>query len=270
MKKSLLFWVSALGLLFAMGSCKIEKRLYQPGYHVEWKKAPSKKSKTDLAMNEAKKNGVKPIEVSEKVILTQVQCEIENPISASTDDGISESVLQTQRIDWWVKPQKTSSRFQEDCETLVMTDGRKLLVIVLEIAQNEIRYKKCDMPDGPTVIVDKSDVDRVVYANGAEDIISGYSAPQPSSGGERGSTESVESGKKMEVLGLLSMIFGIIGLFIAGIPLGIAALILSIISLTKFANNPGKFGGKGMAIAGMILGFVAIIGALLFIASVAA
>lgn len=268
MKKSLLFWVSALGLLFAMGSCKIEKRLYQPGYHVEWKKVPSKKSESQLAMKEAEEKGAKSAEATDSVLVSHVQSEIENGITASTENGITEGELQTQLIDWPVKTQKNPKFIQDDCETLVLTDGRKLQVIVLEIAQREIRYKKCDMPDGPTVIVDKADVDRVIYANGAEDIISGYSAPQSSSGEH--DTQNTASGKKMEVLALLSMIFGIIGLFIAGIPLGIAALILSVISLTKFANNPGKFGGKGMAIAGMILGFVAIIGALLFIASMAA
>lgn len=270
MKKSTLFWVTALGLLFVMGSCKIEKRLYQPGYHVEWKKAPSRSNKTQLVRNEVEEKNEKSIGLAEKIILTQVQPEIENLVTASADDGISEIEHSTRQSYWWVKQQKTSERVLEDCETLVLTDGRKLQVIVLEIAQNEIRYKKCDMPDGPTVIVDKEDVDRVIYANGAEDIISGYSAPQPSTGGERGITESAQKGKKMEVLGLLSMIFGIVGVFIAGIPLGIAALILSIISLTKFSNAPNRFSGKGMAIAGMILGFVAIIGALLFLAYLAA
>jgi len=65
--------------------------------------------------------------------------------------------------------------------------------------------------------------------------------------------------KKLEVLGLVSFISGIISLLIAPIFFGVAAIILSVISLVKFSNNPGKYKGKGWAIVGLVLGIISLI-----------
>lgn len=56
--------------------------------------------------------------------------------------------------------------------------------------------------------------------------------------------------KELNVLGLISMIIAIIGLFIFGIPCGVASLILGIIGIA----TAGDTKGKGMAITGTVLG----------------
>lgn len=58
--------------------------------------------------------------------------------------------------------------------------------------------------------------------------------------------------KELNVLGLISMVIAIIGLFVFGIPCGIASLILGIIGIA----TAGETRGKGMAIAGTVVGAI--------------
>lgn len=76
-------------------------------------------------------------------------------------------------------------------------------------------------------------------------------------------TNSQEKPVKIQPLAIAGLIAGIVGLFIAGIPLGIIAVIFGIIALNKIKKNPDIFRGKGLSIASVILGFIAIIGAII-------
>lgn len=65
---------------------------------------------------------------------------------------------------------------------------------------------------------------------------------------------------------IIGFISAIVGLFIAGIPLGILAIILCGIAIGKINRNPGMR-GKGLAIAGIVIGVIAIFGALIVISN---
>nr|DAD78209.1 MAG TPA: protein of unknown function (DUF4190) [Siphoviridae sp. ctrgt10] len=56
--------------------------------------------------------------------------------------------------------------------------------------------------------------------------------------------------KELNVLGLISMVIAIVGLFVFGIPCGVASLILGIIGIA----TAGDTKGKGMAVTGTVLG----------------
>lgn len=73
---------------------------------------------------------------------------------------------------------------------------------------------------------------------------------------------------KIQPLAIAGLIAGIVGLFVAGIPLGIIAVVFGFIALNKIKRNPNLFRGKGLAIASVILGFVAIIGAIIILSMV--
>jgi hypothetical protein len=72
-----------------------------------------------------------------------------------------------------------------------------------------------------------------------------------------------------QTLPTVSLILGILSvLFICcygGFPFGIAALITGYLGLNNANNNPTQYGGRGMSIAGLILGTVSLLTALLFI-----
>ena len=67
--------------------------------------------------------------------------------------------------------------------------------------------------------------------------------------------------KELNVLGLISMIIAIVGLFIFGIPCGVASLILGIIGIA----TAGDTKGKGMAITGTIIGAIDLVTVLWFV-----
>ncbi len=61
-------------------------------------------------------------------------------------------------------------------------------------------------------------------------------------------------------LSTAGLVLGIVGFFVFGFILGLLSIIFSAISLGKIAKNPGKYKGKGKAIAGLILGLIDLIG----------
>ncbi|MES2761758.1 MAG: hypothetical protein V4677_06110 [Bacteroidota bacterium] len=46
-----------------------------------------------------------------------------------------------------------------------------IVVIVKEVTQTEVKYKKAEMPDGPTYVLNKSDISKIVYKNGYTEVI---------------------------------------------------------------------------------------------------
>lgn len=66
-------------------------------------------------------------------------------------------------------------------------------------------------------------------------------------------TETNNGGaKKVNNLALISFIFSLVGLIVAGLPCGIVALITGIMGLVKFKPETEKF--KWMAIVGIVIG----------------
>ncbi len=56
-------------------------------------------------------------------------------------------------------------------DTLYKVDNTKIICKVTEIGTAEIKYKKWDNQDGPVYTVEKSEVRRIVYANGSSEMI---------------------------------------------------------------------------------------------------
>ncbi len=56
-------------------------------------------------------------------------------------------------------------------DQLFKKDNTKLEVKILEINQNEIKYKLFTYQDGPTIIVAKSDVALIIYQNGVHEVL---------------------------------------------------------------------------------------------------
>gem|GEM_PF-6595292 len=57
-----------------------------------------------------------------------------------------------------------------------------------------------------------------------------------------------------------AMVLGIIGLFVAGMILGIIALVMGLKAKKAISENPGMYGGSGKATAGIVLGIIGIVG----------
>jgi hypothetical protein len=73
-----------------------------------------------------------------------------------------------------------------------------------------------------------------------------------------------------KTLPTVSLVLGILGIVLffccyAGVPLGIGALITGFIGFNNTNKNPMQYGGRGFAIAGMIMGAISFIGLILIL-----
>jgi hypothetical protein len=145
-----------------------------------------------------------------------------------------------------------------ECDTVVLRVGEDIIGKVMEIGQEEIKYKKCENLSGPVYSIRNSEVFVIRYANGTSEFFSQRSQPYSS---------APPPVKKTEGMGLAAFICSLGGLIIAGIPLGILAVVLGASSLGKINRYPDKFMGRGFAIFGIVLGLIDIAVVLIFLAS---
>lgn len=64
----------------------------------------------------------------------------------------------------------STAGFSQDVITL--TDGRTVNAKILELTADQVKYKKTDNLEGPTYTVKISELNKIKYANGSEDIFS--------------------------------------------------------------------------------------------------
>lgn len=184
-------------------------------------------------------------------------------LTASLDIGGMPGIYISQG-QWQVKQNPESNRetivlpIKQSCDTIVLRSGEQITARILEIDSETIRYRKCDNPAGPVLILNSAQVFVIKYPNGSRDYFSNFSdADHPAQ----------TPAKKTEGLGLAGFISSLVGLFILGIPLGILSFIFGLISLGKMKRNPLKYKGRGFAIASVIIGMVDIIGAIIVLST---
>jgi hypothetical protein len=56
-------------------------------------------------------------------------------------------------------------------DTIFFKNAGKIVVLVKEVSQTEIQYKKLELPDGPMYIVSKNDIEKIIYKNGYTETI---------------------------------------------------------------------------------------------------
>lgn len=69
-----------------------------------------------------------------------------------------------------------SSSYCFSQDTIFYKNASNIVVIVKEVSQTEVQYKKVEMPDGPMYIINKNDIEKIVYKNGYTDIIKAVAA----------------------------------------------------------------------------------------------
>jgi len=152
------------------------------------------------------------------------------------------------------------------CDTIILKSGASLLGKVEEIGQSEIKYRKCNNLTGPIISISKSEVTSIHYSNGTRDFFDPSEAFIPNR--TVPTNNNINVPLKTEGLGIAGFISGLVGLFIAGIPLGAIGVVFGGISLSKIKKQPQRFKGKGFAIASIIIGIIAVVGAIIVLATV--
>ena len=260
MKKLLLFL--PVILLF---SCTVQKRKYQKGFYVNWN---NHKTRQEAPVTKAEKP-VPPKQNNTNVLQSL----------NDVDNALPEHAAKTLKFS---DPGKTAFSLRADgdsCDVLVFKDGSEIKGKVMEVGLNEIKYKRCDTPDGPMYISKKSELFMIKYANGTREVVKSEAQPErqvqttvqkPNVAKQRNYARQVAPLSIAALVfgilaivtayfGLLSLIWLIAGggwLFLISFVAAIIAVVSGFTSKRQIKENPGLFKGKALSITGTIMGMV--------------
>ena len=235
-----------LALITSFTSCTVQKRLYRNGYSVHWNSL-NKSTKSDVVNNEFENSVSELKEENSDFVSTSNEIIIQEKKVVNLKNENPE--LKKNQSEKTIDPPK--------CDLILLKNGEEISVKVLEISPTEVKYKRCDNLEGPTITINKLSILSISYSNGSKEVIKA----ENSSNTNLNSIEN-SSGRKKVGLAIASLVFGIIGFAFGG---GILALIFGVIQLSKIRMQPNVYGGKGMAIAGLIIGIIGVIFLLLLL-----
>jgi hypothetical protein len=264
MKKITLILICSILLV----SCGIEKRVHRSGFHM------NKKTITHSAEKKtSEKRSPSPLTDIENVDVAENNTEFVIPLKINKSNSILSSNYDQVSL---VKPQNSSNHLNsnvstilnETCDLIILKDGSEIKSKVLEINDDNIKYKLCDNLDGPTFTKSKDLIFMIKYPNGTSTVVNSMetkSTTIKSDAELESSKKEIEPlaivGFSMNLLGFLIMIIELAGFFfpIWSLLFTITGSIFIVISSRKFTKNPNKYKGKGFLIAGNILGLITVI-----------
>ncbi len=223
-----------VAVVFLLQNCTLQKRRYQKGFYVSHKT----KKKESLAGYSDPGTLADGADMRSAQV-TEVYRNDHTPAHATANQS--------------PPPLKRKAVYfaGDSCDVMMMHSGEEIRVKVLEINSREIRYKKCSQPDGPLFISMKSEVFMIKYANGSKDVFEETAEATRSH-----SEQASETTPKLQThpMAVLSLVFGMLG-FIYGLT-SIPAIAVGIIALRRITDEPQRYTGRGLAIAGIVLGSV--------------
>lgn len=244
---------STLLFLILLNSCSIEKRLYRPGFSVSNNQSRIKNNKSELEKVEfSDLTETENINTSGNFVSDEkMQGNIEpiNQLNSNTTDQVEDMSFQddnSEVIQLENNDQIINSEPYE-CDVIICKNGDEIEAKILEIGIKEIKYKRCDNQEGPTISILNSSVLMIKYPNGTKDII-------------KSNGDNDDEGPKLNLFALFSLIFGILSLFtvFGGLVFGTLAVIFSEQTFKDLINDGDKYKSNSAKIAkaGKILGII--------------
>jgi hypothetical protein len=230
--------------LLILFSCTVQKRKYQKGFYVEHKgKAlPSNLSHT---IQYKSQETLQPI-TEQGVAENKTPAAKKETVFASADKSLSGLFPHEKKI--------KSPNPPDSCDMILFRDGREVNARVFEISGKEIRYKRCEMPDGPDFVSLKADVFMIRYSNGVTEHFKAEAVTKPQAAPPV-RYDRLKNPKKVYSDAVISMILGIIGIVFVYYG-SLHAIILGSRALRTIRSNPDVYEGAGFAKAGIILGSI--------------
>lgn len=202
-----------------ISSCSVQKRIYRPGYHVEWANANKNINNKNQSMSKKESQQSNELKFA---ILTQKDDIKESGIIANPIEKINHNEAPIDKsITALVNNIKSTSFFKKK------KDENKSEIIRTNQISHE-NYRSKNNPDNKI---------KATLTDGGEPKTNGLAIAG-------------------FILGVVGLLLSFIGL---GIISSILGLIFSAIGLGKINRDPSKWKGKGLAIAGLITSVVAIL-----------
>lgn len=147
--------LSLIALL--LSECSFQKRVYRKGYYVDWLSKKSKSHRIEKSLSVLEHQNIyQPLQ--SKLYNQDVSMLVSQEKSSNT--SLKKNFLSKNKI-----PNDTCG------DILVLKTGDEYIVKVIEINDNEIKYKRCDNINGPIYSISKSKIYMIKYANGVSEHI---------------------------------------------------------------------------------------------------
>lgn len=238
MKQSRLFIpIVILFISVILCQCTIKKRAYRDGYFIAWNKKSTKVKETS--------EKVTPEKTTEH--LTTLSAE---NIKSKEDENIYVSAQSADKEGLKISKRKTFTIAPDSCgDKITLKNGDEIFARIIEVGSKTVKYKRCDNPDGPLIIANTENVFMIKYANGTKEIFRKDEAPE--------ATLTVKKErdiqKRPNPWAIASLVIGCLFFIVYIAPL---ALIFGIVAINQIDRNPDLYSGKGLAIAGVVLGII--------------
>lgn len=244
--QKILYCALLIGLLV---SCSIKKRSYRNGYYVDWASGHKKKHSNDknstIVSHKPLKN--ESIEVEETV--TQRE-EVTASYSNNLDFKTNSSQKQKNKTLIFGKNHQQT----EECgDEINFRDGSVVKAKVVEVNEDNIKYRKCDNLEGPLFTVKKDNVESIKYKNGSTDVF--VKKSKTFAGGS--SAKSDGDKKKTHDLAIVALALAASSI-VTGIFGAIAALIVAPIAKRKILSEPDKYDGLDLVKIAQIVSWIVI------------
>lgn len=265
-KKLLFVLLAALCITGLFQSCKVEKRLHRPGYHVEWIK-PKGQSKV-MQANKPKGLRHDPPKTWDDKAVPELTASASNEHYnlflteelTKLVESLEQSMRQEARRMSTVEHHQSETVSQNTCDTIFLFNGEIIVSRVAEINPDDIRYYLCETAGDSLITLSKDIVSKIIYSNGSADSFNTVSSQEELVSEDRTEQASSEpTRRKFEFFGIASVVVAIAGLFFFGYILGPLAALMGITSLLTMNHNPGRYKGRGFAFLGIFLGIAAIL-----------
>jgi hypothetical protein len=238
--------------LISFISCSVQKRKYRDGYTLSWlhKKHDNQDINRNKKVNFAKKIS-KPANINKQVT--------EPLIKEVTSKALVKTESEQQKRKSFAKVAVSDS-----CDKIIFKDGTEVKARILEISPTKIKYKRCDLPNGPDYVVESSLVSTLIYSNGTVETIK---RPDIKQDLQKGLNTAYTGKPVANDKATASLITGILMLIIG---LGIIPIVLGNMALSEIDAQPGRYNNRNMAVIGKTLGWVKLIIVGLYILAVIA
>lgn len=188
-----------------VGGCTIEKRQFRDGYFVQWNSNRKDFKQEDQGQQLVQRENESNRDVNlniDAVAKRDVKIENQMPIAHKITSNTNFSREAQQPL-----PSKQGILASADCDVLIMKSGDEIQAKILEVGESEIRYRACDNPDGPIMVISTSRVFKIKYANGSSQVIGNADSSKENEDPILGES----SGKSQMVAFILCFFFGWIG-----------------------------------------------------------
>ena len=153
-------------------------------------------------------------------------------------------------------PSLTTSNLESiapiDCDIIIFKSGEELSAKVIEIGDDFVKYKMCDNLEGPIFKKSSDDIFMIKHPNGTKTVFKEKNVDNSINNNQKYTTNSQNKNSEnnteesADIAGILSIIFGAIGLFFLPILFSTAAVVLGLVSL--FSRKKKVLGWIGWAL----------------------